>query len=219
MTRSDGGQAQRPRTGTAEALPTAGRIRVSRVATLPRPGRLPSPVVHRARPAGSIPVPRPVGPRPPGSIGVDRPFSTPPRPGTSPVTAAGADAGRSDRGNVTIDDRVVVKIASRAAAENPDVGGVATKVLGATVPGLDRLGGRATALDSLPKTTAETDGTQAYLAIELSVRYPAPLPATTAAVRRTVSERVHVLTGLEVAEVDIVVGALVTDLPASPRVR
>ena len=207
------------RTTGNRAIPPEGRIRVPRVAALPRVGRLRTPLVHIGRPAGSIPVARAVTRRPARSIGVARPFRAPPVPGAKSVVAGRGEVGPTERGRVAQSDRVVVKIASRAAAEISDAGAVGAKILGASVPGLDRIGGRVTGLESLPKTTAEVDGTQAFVAVEISVRYPASLPATTAAVRDTVADRVHAYTGLDVREVDIVVGALVTDLPTPPRVH
>ena len=43
--------------------------------------------------------------------------------------------GRTELGTITIADGVVTKLAARAAAENPDVGPAAPRVLGRTVPG------------------------------------------------------------------------------------
>ena len=185
-------------------LPRPATISVRRVATLPRPGTLHTPVILTRRA--------------PASIGVERPYTTPPEPQSRPLTPLSGEPA-AGAGNVTVADRVVVKVARRAAAENPDVGGVGTRLLGAAIPGLDKLGARTASLDTLPSASAEVDGALAYLELELSVRYPAPLIDTLAAVRDTVHQRVHDITGLEVAEIDITVTALVTDLPERPRVR
>lgn len=188
------------------ALPRPGRITVSRVAAVPRPGSLPTAVVLRRRAAGSIEVARiRTGVPAPGSL--------------SREVDDSHGSGDTEIGQITVSDGVVTKIASRAAAENPDAGGVATRVLGSEIPGLDKLGGRTTSLDALPKVSGEVDGTRAFFAIEISVRYPAAIAEVTEAVRRTVTERVRALAGVEAAEVAINVRALVTDLPAPPRVR
>jgi uncharacterized alkaline shock family protein YloU len=186
------------------ALPRPATIGVRRVATLPRLGAVHTPVV--------------VTRRAPASIGVERPYKTPPEPQSRHLTPA-RDETEAGAGKVTVADRVVVKVARRAAAENADVGGVGTRLLGAAIPGLDKLGAQTASLNTLPSASAEVDGALAYLELELSVRYPAPLIDTLAAVRDTVQQRVHDITGLNVAEIDITITALVTDLPNRPRVR
>lgn len=187
------------------APPRPGSIGVARVSGLPRPGSIASPAV--------------ITRRGPGSIDVERVATSLPPPQSLSVEPTGGGAGQTDLGRLSIDDRVVAKVASRAAAENSDAGAVATRLLGAAVPGLDRLGGRSTSLESLPKATATVDGSTAFIAVQVSVRYPAPLVETTEAVRSAVRDRVGQMTGLSVAEVDISVDALVTDLPTPPRVR
>lgn len=185
---------------TPAALPRAGSIGVERVAGIPRTGSIASPVVvHRRRP---------------GSIDVERVAATVPAARSLPVEAAGGAAGETGLGTLSIDDRVVAKVASRAAAENPDAGAVASRLLRASLPG-----GRSTSLESLPRATATVDGATAFIGVQISVRYPAPLVETTEAVRAAVRDRVAAMTGLRVAEVDITVDALVTDLPTPPRVR
>lgn len=127
--------------------------------------------------------------------------------------------GRTDLGTISVDDGVIAKIAARAAAEIPDAGAAATRVLGRALPGAGHLGGHGTDLAGLPKTSAEVDGALVYVTLQLSVRWPVSVPATTARVREHIQQRVHSLTGLTVAEVHISVTDLVTDLAAPPRVR
>jgi uncharacterized alkaline shock family protein YloU len=142
-----------------------------------------------------------------------------------PQTSVGADlepaarAGRNELGTISIADTVVTKIAARAAAENPDAGAAAARMLGRAVPGAGHLGVRGTDLDALPKTTVEVDGSKAFVNLEISVRWPAPVLDVTGQVRRHVQERVRELTGLEVDEVHIVVADLATDITPPPRVR
>ena len=142
-----------------------------------------------------------------------------------PPVSAGAGleptgrAGRNELGTISIADGVVTKIAALAAAENPDAGAAAARMLGRAVPGAGRMGVRGTDLGALPKTTVEVDGSKAFVNLEISVRWPASVPEVTGQVRRHVRDRVAELTGLEVDEVHIVVADLATDIIAPPRVR
>ena len=141
---------------------------------------------------------------------------------SAPVGSRGASApaiGRNELGTIAVDDDVVGKIAAYAAVEIPDAGAAATRVMGRAVPGGSRLGLRSTDLAALPKTKAEIDGNSTFLSIELSIRWPASVPDTTAQVRQHVRERVQELAGLAVAEVDITVADLTADIAPPPRVR
>jgi uncharacterized alkaline shock family protein YloU len=130
-----------------------------------------------------------------------------------------ARAGRNELGTINIADGAVTKIAARAAAENPDAGAAAARMLGRVVPGAGHLGVRGTDLQGLPKTSVDVDGSKAFVTLELSVRWPASVPDVTAQVRSHVRDRVRELTGLDVAEVHIVVADLATDIAPPPRVR
>ena len=137
--------------------------------------------------------------------------------GTAPGGLAAG--GRTGLGTIRIGDSVVTKIAARAAAEDPDAGAATARVLGRAVPGAGHLGVRGTDLDALPKTTVQVDGSKAFVTLEISVRWPAPVPEVTARVRSHVRARVSELTGLDVDEVHIVVADLATDITPPPRVR
>jgi uncharacterized alkaline shock family protein YloU len=130
-----------------------------------------------------------------------------------------AGAGRNELGTISIADGVVSKIAARAAAENPDAGAAAARMLGRAVPGAGHLGVRGTDLEALPKTSVEVDGSKAFVTLEISVRWPASVPEITGQVRRHVRDRVRELTGLDVDEVHITVADLATDITPPPRVR
>jgi uncharacterized alkaline shock family protein YloU len=134
-------------------------------------------------------------------------------------SAAAAQAGRTELGTITIADSVVSKIAARAAAENPDAGAAAARVLGRAVPAAGHLGLRGTDLAGLPKASVDVDGSKAFLNLEISVRWPASVPAVTDQVRSHLRSRVTELTGLTVEEVHIVVADLATDIAPPPRVR
>lgn len=149
------------------------------------------------------------------------------RPGGSRVEEPPADGRAGERpagrrglvtefGRISLSDSVVSKIAARAAVEVDDAGAAAPQLLGRDVnmPGL-----RSTSLDALPKVTAEVDGELAFVALELSVRWPASVRATAEAVRDRVRQRLAELTGLAAREIDIRVVSLVTDLPRPSRVH
>jgi uncharacterized alkaline shock family protein YloU len=133
--------------------------------------------------------------------------------------AGPARPGRTELGTISIADGVVTKIAAQAATENPDAGAAAARILGRAMPGAGHLGLRGTDLGALPKTSADVDGTKAYVTVELSVRWPASIPAVTGRVRAHIRDRVGELTGLDVEEVHIVVADLATDITPPPRVR
>jgi uncharacterized alkaline shock family protein YloU len=130
-----------------------------------------------------------------------------------------ARVGRTELGTISIADGVVSKIAARAAAENPDAGAAAVRILGRTVPGAGHFGMRGTDLAGLPKTSVDVDGSKAFLTLEISVRWPASVLAVTDQVRSHLRRRIGELTGLTVEEVHIVVADLVTDITPPPRVR
>ncbi|HEY0165572.1 MAG TPA: Asp23/Gls24 family envelope stress response protein [Jatrophihabitans sp.] len=131
-------------------------------------------------------------------------------PGAPPPSGV----GRTELGTITLSESVVAKLAARAAMEIPDAGAAAPRLLGRSLSGA---GVRPTSLTSLPKASAHVDGSVALIKLELSVRWPASVPAVTAAVREHVRTRVADLTGLIVAEVTLHVSALVTDLGRPAR--
>jgi uncharacterized alkaline shock family protein YloU len=118
----------------------------------------------------------------------------------STAVEAVAPAGRpaAERGTLIIADRVVQKVAVAAAAE---VDGV----LPAPATGLTRAlrPGRHITADASQHDHGRGASPTIELAIQLSVRYPLPVRATTAAVRDHVMERVLALTGREITGLDI----------------
>jgi uncharacterized alkaline shock family protein YloU len=138
---------------------------------------------------------------------------------TSPSAAADLLVGRTELGMISIDDRVVEKMAAQATLEIPDAGGAAPRVLGHAMTGAAAFGARQTSLTTLPKATADVDGSIVILDLSISVRWPASVPVVSGAVREHVRSRISELTGLKVEEVSISVTDLVTRFPAPPRVR
>lgn len=135
----------------------------------------------------------------------------------SPAEPA-ARPGRSELGAVTIDNRVVAKIAAHAAVEVPDAGAATPRILGRTV-GAGVPGVRQSDLSSLPKVSVDVDMSVVALALSISVRWPASVPDVAAQVRGRITQRLAELTGLTVTEINLSVTDFVTDLAAPPRVR
>ena len=142
-------------------------------------------------------------------------------PSAEPAPPVARDEPSAQLGTITIDDRVVSKIAARASTEIADAGAAAPRILGRSLAGLagHSPGMRPTSLDALPKTNADVDGALVTLDLDISVRWPASVPDVTARVRRHVRDRVTSLTGLDVIDVRIRVTDLVTHLAAPPRVH
>jgi uncharacterized alkaline shock family protein YloU len=128
----------------------------------------------------------------------------------APPDHGGPAAGRNELGTISIGDPVVAKLAAQAAVEIPDAGAAAPRLLGRSLAGAGSLGVRSTSLTGLPKASAHVDGSIALIRLEISVRWPASVPAVTAAVREHVRARLAELTGLHVPEVHIEVTDLVT---------
>ena len=158
----------------------------------------------------------------PGRIQVERIVTSVPRPGSQPVRPVGEPApGQTAAGQIVLADRVVSRIASRAASEVDGVGSAAPRLLGValTAPGLDRLGRRVDDLRGLPTVVAHVDGRRVFVTVTVSIAYPRPLQDTAHRIRQRVSERLLELTGLEVTQVDVHVSALVVQPEPSVRVR
>jgi uncharacterized alkaline shock family protein YloU len=107
------------------------------------------------------------------------------------------------RGSTTIASHVVAKIVQRAAAEVPGVEGVEQSGFRRLIS----LIGRGEAEPHVD-AQADVDSETAVVKLTISVRYPLPLRQMSEKVRHHVSARTEELTGLRLAEVDIVVAAL-----------
>lgn len=116
-----------------------------------------------------------------------------------------APAGQ--RGTTTIDDEVVVKLATVAARECTETTS-APSVMG-------KLTGR-----SLPSADAVVAGGRARLQVRIAVQWPTPLAEAAARVRDRVRDRVGELTGLQVDAVDVEVDQVVlAPDPSARRIR
>lgn len=115
----------------------------------------------------------------------------------------------AERGELTVADQVVEKIAAAVLAEVEGVGGSARRVLGVAL-GSDAPEGSA-------RVSAHVDGSLVTLDVACSITYPDPVRTVSERARIRLIERVGALTGLGVRQVDITVTALTT--PSTPSGR
>lgn len=120
-----------------------------------------------------------------------------------------ASAGASRRGRLVVQRRVVERIASQAAAESGDTGGVSGGLLGIGSQG---------DLAARPEAGVELVGQSATVSLDLTVAYPSPIHAVTDQVRAHIVSRVRELSGVEVTRVDITVTALQRPNASAPKV-
>ncbi|ASU85788.1 hypothetical protein CDO52_25965 [Nocardiopsis gilva YIM 90087] len=131
-------------------------------------------------------------------------------PGHPPRQRGGAAA--HGHGSTTIPERVVTKIAARAAAEVPGVGEVSG--------GLGRLvgAGAGPARVTVRLSGREAERT-ATIRLGIAVRYPRPAATTARRVREHVAHTVERLTGIRVGRVDIEVVELLRGDAAGDRAQ
>jgi uncharacterized alkaline shock family protein YloU len=121
--------------------------------------------------------------------------------GSAPTGRRAAAASRAeDRGSLSIEDRVVEKMAAHVIDEVDDVGGAARRWLGVPAGRDDP--------DRSPQVRARVDGVVCSLQVRLSVGYPASVTRVTEQVRAHVTAKLRELAGLQVKGVDIIVTAL-----------
>ncbi len=113
----------------------------------------------------------------------------------------------SERGTTTINDLVVTKVAAIAARETSgvyDLGGGAARALGAMT---ERVG-VSMSDDRSRGVSVEVGEREAAVDLTLVVEYGESIPKVSDAVRENVIKRIEGITGLSVAEVNIVVNDL-----------
>ncbi|MEV7012735.1 Asp23/Gls24 family envelope stress response protein [Streptosporangium sp. NPDC051022] len=114
-------------------------------------------------------------------------------PAGAPQAPAGLAVPPERRGRTEIPERVVSRIAARAAGEVARVREVRER--------------RPLAFGG--HTSATVDDGLTLLELEVTVDYPAPLLRMAEEIRRHVNDRVHTLTGLTVGQIDIDVTGVV----------
>lgn len=105
-----------------------------------------------------------------------------------------SEVGAESRGRLEIAEKVIEKIASRAAAELEAVGGSSGGFLGIGDHG---------ELSARPKASVRLNGQVATIELTVGVRYPVPLRSTGEQLRQRVSSQVTELTGIDVRQVDV----------------
>ncbi len=132
----------------------------------------------------------------------------------------GGSSGGTEGGATTISDLVVTKVAAIAARETRgvyDLGGGAARAFGAVT---ERVG-VAMADERSRGVAVEVGEREAAVDLTLVIEYGESIPQVTDAVRENVIKRIEGITGLSVAEVNIVVNDLHfpgEDVPEEPRV-
>jgi uncharacterized alkaline shock family protein YloU len=117
-------------------------------------------------------------------------------------------ASPGSRGRLVLAERVVEKIAAQCASEIAEVGGSSRGFLGL---------GRQRDPSARPKVSVELTGGIATLSLELGIRYPASIAATTQRLREELRRRVTELAGVRVRQIDIRVGYLHAGAEAEER--
>jgi uncharacterized alkaline shock family protein YloU len=110
-----------------------------------------------------------------------------------------------DRGALDIADRVVAKIAGRAASEVP----------GVQVPNAGGL--RDLVGSGMPKVQADVDGTTAAVTVVVAIDYPLPVFDTAAEIRRQVTSRLADLAGIDRVDVRVEVAELIVSRRSTGR--
>lgn len=112
-----------------------------------------------------------------------------------PLRKTGAGlAAPGQRGELSIDPKVVEKIAAHAAGEIEEVGGAARRTLNVAV-GSDDEADRA-------RVEAPIDGRTVVMGVQCSIAYPNPVAAVSQRLREHLTSRIGELTDLDVAQSD-----------------
>lgn len=126
---------------------------------------------------------------------------------TQPLDPAAAERGA--RGSLHVADRVVEKIARRAALEVPGVApaGTSTGSLGGAL-------GR-----SYPAADVDLAGTHARVSLQIASEWPHPAPQVASQVREAVTRALHELAAVDADAVAVHVAAVVQPAPPTPQAR
>ena len=141
----------------------------------------------------------------------------PPAPPHNSGEATPAEPLQTDRGQTTIGEGVVTKVAGLAAREVPgvhDLGGGTARAIGSVTQAVG-LG------DGMPGVSVESGETEAAVDLTIVIDYGESIPRVAEAVRNQVIKRVEGITGLQVIEVNITINDLYfpgEDEPAESRV-
>lgn len=116
-----------------------------------------------------------------------------------------------DRGTLTVDDKVVEKVAGYAATLVPDAIAAPRRVLGVNV-GESRP-------DSAAHVRARVQGDTATVDATIAIRWPKSIRSVAEQVRHTIRDEVQRITGVEVDHIDLDVVSLKTPQTKRRRVQ
>ncbi|MGN6751664.1 MAG: Asp23/Gls24 family envelope stress response protein [Intrasporangium sp.] len=133
----------------------------------------------------------------------------PTAPGDTP--AADPQSASSDRGGLSVADRVVEKVAGYAVTLVPDAAAAPRRVLGVNV-GESREEGAAS-------VEARVIGDVATVSARIAVRWPRSVPEVADAVRRRIRKELTEITGVRVDHIDVEVSSLSVGSPERRRVE
>ena len=118
-------------------------------------------------------------------------------------------AAPEERGKLTIDDRVVERVAGYAVTQVPHAVAAPRRILGVSV-------GQARP-ENEASVNATVRGAVATIEVALAVEWPHPVAEVAQAARGKVRQEVEHITGVRVDHVDVEVTSL--DVPAAPARR
>lgn len=119
--------------------------------------------------------------------------------------ASGKPSTPETRGRLTINERVVSRLAAKSAASHPAVGARSGGVLGV---------GTTDDFTGLPPATATVAGNSASVSVRIGLRFPSDIRAATEQVRQGIVTDLDRFAGVRAAPVDIHVEWLETAPPA-----
>lgn len=117
----------------------------------------------------------------------------------------------ADRGSLTIDDRVVERVAGYAVTLVDGASAAPRRLLGISVGGARP--------DTEASVQARVDGRAASISATIAVAWPHSVRAVTRRLRETVREDVARMTGVQVAHIDIDVVSFAVPGPPVRRVQ
>jgi uncharacterized alkaline shock family protein YloU len=126
---------------------------------------------------------------------------------------------QTERGQTTISDAVVTKVASTAAREVRGVHDLGGGVVRAVAPVTQRVG---VADERTQGVSVDVGEREAAVDLTLVIDYGESIPRVSQAVRDNVIKRIEGITGLSVTEVNVTVNDLYfpgDDVPEQPRVQ
>lgn len=126
---------------------------------------------------------------------------------TTRLTKQRASLPPEERGRLTVDDRVVEKVAGHAVTLTTDAAAAPRRLLGVKVGGA-RLG-------DVASVQAEVQGDIASVHVVIAVRWPRPVQKVADEVRKRIRSEVSASTGVRVDHVDVEVVAMT--LPDTSR--